>query len=287
MAITEKSNVSNTIEKRVSEIITETLIQDSVMLPNVMDRSSEVGPGMDRLDVPLLNALALQDVNNDGTAVTAQTITSQVGQLALDQFKTYAFSIPDIVQVQSKVALVQEQIKNGARVHAAEIDDQLLATAAAAVSDAAPDHLLALDGSDALVDLRAAKKLFDEANVPKQDRKWVASPGWMEKLFSSNNIIRANEFGSREGIAGGMVARIYGFEILESSSDELPADGYISYHKSTLHFARQIMPRFKREEKILEHREDYSLSQLYGTSNADPSGVRIVVGDADGVTPVA
>lgn len=287
MAVTQNTDVQTTIETRVSELLTETLVQESVMLGNVQDRTNEVGPGMDRLSVNVLNNLGVQNVNLDGTAVTPGTITSTEAELVLDQFKTYAFSIGDKTAVQSKIQLVQEQLQIGAREHAAAIDDFLIALGIAGVSQSGPDHLIALDGSDALVDLRTAKRLLDLQNVPKRDRKWLASPGWMEKLFSSNNIIRANEFGSRDAIASASVARIYDFDIIESSSAELPDNGFMAYYMPTIQFARQIQPRFKREEKILEHREDYSLSQLYGGQVSPDGARRIVVGDADGVSPIA
>lgn len=287
MAYTQPSDIANTIETRVSEIVTETLIQESVMIANSQDRSAEVGAGMNQLDIPLLNSLALQNVPTDGTEMTAGTIQSQVASLVLDQHKSYAFAIGDKVQVQSKLNLIQEQVTNGSRVHAAAIDDYLLGLLTGAVSQSAPDHLIALDGSDALVDIRATKKLLDEANVPMQDRCFVASAGFMEKLFSSNNIIRANEYGASDGIRSGQVANIYGFKMVESQSSEIPEDGFVAYHRPTIAFARQITPKFERERRVLKQSDEFALTQLYGGIVTDPSGVRIVVGDADGTAPIA
>ena len=281
MAYTQPSDIASTIETRVSEIVTQTLIQESVMLGNVQDRSAQVGPGMNQLDIPLLNQLALQDVPTDGSEMTPQTIISVVGQLLLNQHKSYPFAIGDAVAIESKINLVQEQVANGARVHAAQIDDYLLGLLYAGVSTSAPDHLIALD-ADALVDLRTAKQLLDEANVPKAGRKWVASPGWMNKLFSSNNIIRANEFGSRDGIASASVATVYGFEIMESSSATIVDDGFACYQVDTLAFARQITPKFERERRVLKQSDEYALTQKYGGVVTDPSGVRIVIGNAAG-----
>ena len=62
MAITVSTDVAAVIETRVSEIVTETLIQEAVMLGSVQDFSAEIGPGMDQLDIPLFNELAVQSV---------------------------------------------------------------------------------------------------------------------------------------------------------------------------------------------------------------------------------
>jgi hypothetical protein len=282
MAYTQPSDVSSSIEKRVSTIVTETLIQEAVVLGAVRDRTAEVGPGMDQLKIQLLNQLALQNVPTDGTEMTAQTITSLTADLDLDQHVSYPFAIGDKVAIESKLNLVQEQIANGARVHAANIDDYILGQLKAGVSTATPDHLIAFDANDALVDMREAKKLLDEANVPKFDRFWIASPGWMQKLLASNNVIRANEFGSTNAIQAGFVAKVYDFNILETSSSELADGEFIAMQRDTYAFARHITPKFERERRVLKQADEYALTQKFGGIVTDPSGVRIVYGTSTG-----
>ena len=126
MAYTQPADITTSVQDLVSSVVTETLIQNAVMLGAVQDRTGELQPGMDRLSIQLLNALALQDVPTDGTEMTPQTITSLEAELILNQHKSYPFAIGDKVSVESKLNLVQEQVANGARVHAAQIDDYLL-----------------------------------------------------------------------------------------------------------------------------------------------------------------
>ncbi len=191
------------------------------------------------------------------------------------------WSISDRAGVQSKIALVPEALRNGMRTLAAEIDDQIFSLLDAAASTAAPDHRLALTASDPLADLANAKKLLDQQNVPRQDRFCACSPGFIAYLLSTNNVIRAQEYGSTEPIQAGFVTRIYGFTLVESSSSSIIDDGFQAYHRSALSFARQMMPKFESEYKVLEHRWDYSLSHLYGAI-AESNGVRVVVYDSDG-----
>ena len=267
------------IEKRVSTIMTETLIQESVMLGAVRDFSSQIGPGMDRLDIPLFNELAVQDVS-ESTAMTAQVINPSASQLNLDRHKAIPFSISRKAGEQAKIAMVPEALENGAKSLAAEIDDYMLGLIDAGASTAAPDHRIALTANDPLADLAAAKKLLDTQNVPKFDRFVVASPGFVESLLQTNNLIRVNEYGNEQPIQAGFVSRIYGFTILESSSSAVVDDGFHAFQRQGVAFGRQIQPELRTEEKALEMRTDYVLSHLYGGLVTD--GTRMVVADADG-----
>lgn len=282
MANSTSTSAASVIEKRVSTIVTETLIQESVMMGAVKDMSAMVGPGMDRLDIPSFNELAIQDVS-ESAAVTAQTINPATAQLSLDRHKSIPFFITDRASVQAKLNMVQEAVKNGARSLAAEIDDYLLGLLDAGASTAAPDHRIALTASEPLTDLAIAKKLLDDANVPKFDRFVVASPGFMQSLLGDSNVINAEKYASSAPIQAGFVTRIYGFNILESSSASVIDDGFIAYQREAIAFARQIQPKFERQREVLQHGDAYSLSHLYGGIVTSGSGSRIVVADADGV----
>lgn len=281
MAQTQTSDVASIIEKRVSGIVTETLIQESVMMGAVNDYTSQIGPGMDRLDIPLFTELAVQDVS-ESAAMTAQTISVGVGQLNLDRHKSIPFAISDKAMTQAKANLVAETVKNGARSLAAEIDDYILGLLDAGASTAAPDHRQALT-ADPLADLALAKKLLDDQNVPKAMRYVVASPGFCQALLGTNNVINAEKYGSENPIQAGYVSRIYGFTILESSSSSIVDDGFIAYHRDTMAFGRQIAPKFERQRQVLKQADDYALTHLYGAVNTDSAGTRIVVFDSDGI----
>jgi hypothetical protein len=274
MAESTSTTVAAVIEKRVSGIVTETLIQDSVMLGALRDFSSQVGPGMDRLDIPDFNALAIQDVS-ESAEVTPQTINPTTAQLTLNRHKSIPFFISDRASVQAKAQLVMEAVKNGARSLAAEIDDYMLGLVDA--NAAQRDALTA----DPLADMAQAKKYLDDANVPKQGRYIVASPGFVQSLLGTNNLIRANEYGSASGIQAGYISDIYGFRVLESSSSSVIDDGFHAFQMDGLAFARQIQPSLKSEYKVLKHGWDYSLSHLYGGQYTTAN--RMVVFDADGL----
>ena len=279
MANTTTTEAAELIEKRVSTVVTETLIQEAVSLGGVRDFSSMVSGGMDRLDIPLFNELAIQDVS-ESADVTAQTIDPTASQLDLDQHKSVPWAISDKASMQSKLNMVTEAVKNGAKSLAANIDDYIFGLIDAGVSASAPDHRIALTANP-LEDISNAKKLLDEQNVPRSGRYIFASPAFIKTLLDDNTIVNANQYGSSEAREAGFVTRVFGFTILESSSSAIAESGFQAIHMDAVAFARQMAISLRSEYKVLGHKWDYSMSHLYGAVLTD--GKRCVVYDSDGV----
>ena len=272
MAVTAVSNVSFNIQDVVSSIVTEELVQSAVLLPSIMDRSGEVGIGMDRLSIPRFDALTLQAVS-ETAEVVAQTITGAQSELVLNQHFSYPFAIGDKVMSQSKADLVSEAVRNGAKVHAAGIDNYLLGLMAAAGTQ--------LDFSASAVnDITQARNQLNKFNSMMGDRYLVVSPDYESLILRENSFINAEKYGSAQAVQAGEIGRLFGFTVLVSNSAAIPAGGFIAYHKSSTHFARQIAPKFETERKVLAHRDEYSLSQLYGGICVDDSLERIIVFNA-------
>lgn len=274
MANTQSTDLAGQIEKRVSGILSTTLIQESVSIGSMDDRSGEVGPGMDRLDIALMNELAIQNVSQTGD-VTAQTITPSEFQLLLDRHKSVPWAISDQASEQSKINVVQRAVMNGAKSMAAEIDDYNFG-----LVDASAGTRVALTANP-LEDISNAKKLFDAASVPRSMRYIAASPGFIKSLLDQNTIVNANQYGSSEARQAGYVDNIFGFTVLESSSASIIDDGFQCYHMEAVAFARQLAISLKSEYKVLGHRWEYSLSHLYGAVFTQPS--MAVVYDVDGL----
>jgi len=277
MANTGIADVASTIEKVVSALTTRTLIQNSVALamPGVWDRSGEVGPGIDRLDMIELAELAIQTVDETGAAMTPQTISPSARGLDLDQHKSIPFAVTKRGELQSKIALVQRTVENGVRSLAADIDDYIFGEAVTAAGTS--DTTAAADGLDAI---RRAGKTFDLNHVPKEGRAIAASPGFMyDLILANNNVIRANEYGSAEPIKKSAVVSLYGFEVFESSSSSLADDGFLALGMEAMAFARQRAVSFERQDQVLNQRTDYALTHLYGAESTSASNPRIYAYD--------
>lgn len=275
MANTGIADVASTIETVVSSLVTRTLIQNSVALamPGVWDRSGEVRPGMDQLDMILLAELAEQTVDETGAAMTPQTITPAAKSLVLDQHKSIPFAVTSRGALQSKIALVQRTIENGARTLAAGVDDYVFTQA---IADAKTTTTIA--AADGLAALRGMAKQFDLDNVPKEGRAVACSPGFLhDDLLSTSNVIKANEFGSSEPVRMGAVANIYGIMVFESSSASIADDGFLGLGLEACAFARQRAISFEEQRQILNQKTDYTLTHLYGAESTAATNPRIYV----------
>jgi len=276
MAISGVSDVASTIEKVVSALTTRTLIQESIALniPGVWDRSAEVRPGMDRLDMIELAELSVQDVNEAGSAMTPQTINPTASQLELNRHKSIPFALTKRGDLQSKIALVQRTVENGIRSLVAEVDDAIFSEAVAAAA-----NTVTVAGADALAEVLACKQQFDSDNVPMTDRAIVVSPAYAARLLGTNNIIRANEFGSADPIQAARLTNLYGFEVYQSSSASLPNDGFVAMGMEALAFARQRQVQFEQQVQVLAQKTDYTVTHLYGVESTAASNPRIYVFD--------
>ena len=277
MATTGIADAAPAIQTLVSALMTETLIQNSVALsvPGVWDRSGEVGPGMDQLDMILQDELAVQTVDETGAAMTAQSIVLNNAGLVLDQHKSIPFAITERASLQSKVDMLRKSIENGTRSLAADVDNYIFSQAVAA---SGTTNTVA--GADGLADIRSAKKQFELDNVPVMGRAIIGSPEWInDKLLATNNVIRANEYGSDRPIRTGFVADVYGFMIFESSSASLPSDGFVAMGMEAVAFARQRAMEFQEQLQVLAQRRDYTLTHLFGAESTVASNPRIYTFD--------
>jgi hypothetical protein len=272
MANTGIADVSATIETVISALTTRTLIQESVALamPGVWDRSGEVRPGMDTLDMIELASLAIQTVDETGASLTPTTLSPASASLDLDQHKGIFFALTKRGDLQSKIALVQRTVENGVRELAAGIDDYIFAQAVAAAGTSETTA-----GADALADILGCKEQMDTDNVPKSGRAIAASPVFMSSLLSSNTVVQANTYGSTDPVRMGRVAQVFGFDIFESSSASIAADGFVAMGLEAMAFARQRSISFEEQNQVLGQKKDYSLVHLFGAATTKASNPRI------------
>ena len=80
MADTSSVDLQAVIEKRVSNIVTETLIQEAVSMGVV--RQYPVEGGMDQLEIPLFNTMTVASVT-EGSALTPETIAVATAKLPI------------------------------------------------------------------------------------------------------------------------------------------------------------------------------------------------------------
>lgn len=282
MAITTSTTAASVIEKIVSSIVQETLIQKSILVPAVQDFSAQVGSGMDRLDIPRFTSLSPEDVTQ-GTDATILNPTIAVDQLNLNKYKQIYFEITDGATIESKVNLLTQIVGDAAKAHAAQIDNDILVELKLA-SAAAPDHIVQFANTTTLgaADIRNARRLLNVQNVPMDERYLVVGPEAESSLLAISEFIEVQKYGNTAmALMNGELGRLYGFTVLMSTSAQLSGNEGVFFHKSAIAFARQLAPKFESDRIVRGLKDGYNLSQKYGVKVLD-SGKRQVFYNATG-----
>ena len=272
MATTTSTVATDVIERVVSSIVQETLLQESVMIPSIMNMSAMIRPGMDTLKIPRFTALPVETVT-EGTSLTINNPTIATDDLVMEINQAIHWEISDRADIQSKIDIAVQLVRDGSRTLAFQIDDNII-TRLNTVSTATPDNLLAFANATniQLTDIAAARERLNEQNVPMSDR-FIAIPPKQERfILAIEEIIHLEKYGTTDAIQNGEIGKIFGFKILLTTSANLNDDSFLAYHRSAVAYGTQISPKFETDRNVAKLVDEYTLSQLYGVQLLDNTG---------------
>lgn len=277
--LTGLTEVAGTIEALVQAELQLQLVANAVMPGSIMDLSSQVGPGADRVAVPRLTNLSVQ-TKQENIAVDAQLVTLTADTLVLDQYKVVQFLIEDIADLQSKVSVAQGGIENAGRVMAAEMDLKLINDIESGTSASAPDHRVAYAAGGVLAkaDVLAARELLSLQNVPLSDRFLLVSAESEADLLNISEFTRVDESGGSQALRNGEIGKLFGFTVLMSSQGEQLKS--LAYHKSCHAFARQLLPKVEQQRELAHLADRWSVSHVYGSKHLDSGKRAVMLGTA-------
>lgn len=278
-ALTGLTEVDVTIEEIVSATIQQVLNATSVMPGLIMDKSAEVGPGMDTLKLPKMGNFTV-NTKVENVAVDAQTNTLSSDDLALNRHKVIQFLIEDIASLQSKVSFTKAYVTQAAEDLSAEMDQACIDVLEAGVSTSAPDHKRAFAAGSALTkaDILLARQLLNEAKVPAMNRNAVISPAMEAALLSISEFVRIDESGASEALRNGRIGRLFGFDVFMSPLSEDAKSMF--FHPSCQVFARQLAPRYQTQPDLANLSMRHSVDHLYGTKTLDSGKRQVLIGTA-------
>jgi len=283
MAINDSTSTAAVIQKVVSGIVQETLLQESILIPSIWDKTSEVGPGMGSLEIPRFSALTPATIT-EGTPLVSQVATIVTDKLLLNVNNAIYWSVSDRADIQSKVAITVQLVKDGAKALAATIDNTILAQLLLA-SAAAPDHRVQFANTTTntiqVTDIAEARKLLNMQRVPMGDRYLLIPPAQEKAMLVLADFIDAAKYGNPDAIQNGEIGRVLGFKVLVSTAASLVDASFVAYHKSAVAYASQISAKFDTIRNVPLVADDYALSQLFGSIVLD-SGKRQVLFNATG-----
>jgi hypothetical protein len=266
----------------IASIVQDTLKQEAMLVPTVTDYSSFAPPGAKSVAIPRRDqATAEQKAEN--TALTLQEITFASDVIDLDKKKAILFSTELIPELQSNVNVRAQLIQEQAKELALQVDTDLIAQLKLA-SAAAPDHILqfANTPTDTIQqdDILEARRLLLVQNVRFDDMWWMGiHPDQEKALLGISDFVRADTYGSPEGLRRGILGKVYNFNVMVHTGFD--AGELVMWHKSAVGYASQQAPVFMEDDDLLNVSHQTLMYQVYGSKVLD-SGKRQVLFNATG-----
>lgn len=270
-AITSAANTAATEMEMISRIVQTELLENTVVMPTVMDYSSMVEPGIKSLEIPRFEADqnagsgrfgGPEAQNADGvTEAALKTATLTTDKIDLDQWVNLSYRIPDRVRDQSRVPLEAELARKAGREMAIYMDQQIINTLDASTTTLAFNDTTNEDLE--LVDITAARRILNRNNVPQDDRYLLVSPEKEEDMLNIENFIHADKYGAREALLNGEIGRVYGFRVIVSNL--LSQEQVFAYHREAVGFAVQKQVQFETDRpSVTLQVTDYGYSAGWG-----------------------
>ena len=154
-----------------------------------------------------------------GSVVDTQDIADDQIQLVVDQANAFAFKVDDIEERHSHVNFESIASSSGAYALKNEYDKNVIAAMVAGVSSSSPDHLLGADSGsgqdqdvgfgtsevDPVDTISKHNRLLNAADVPEENRWFLAGPEFVEQLGQANSKLMSDTTGNATPLRNGKV----------------------------------------------------------------------------------
>ena len=154
-----------------------------------------------------------------GAVVDTQDIVDDQIQLVVDQANAFSFKVDDIEERHSHVNFESIATSSGAYALKNEYDKNVIAAMVAGVSSSSPDHLLGADSGsgqdqdvgfgssevDPVYTISKHNRLLNAADVPEENRWFLAGPEFVEQLGQANSKLMSDTTGNAAPLRNGKV----------------------------------------------------------------------------------
>lgn len=258
---------TTTAAKMIAEVWTRKIefpFYKELYFKDVVTRRDElVSEGGNKINIPFITSYDARD-KAAGTPVTYDANTETEIELTINKHKYLAFTIEDIVKVQSKYNLQEAYRVAQKEAVARAIDTDLASLHASAGTNVSGGATV--DDADILAVILA----LDLANVPQTQRVGIVGSKVMGDLRNVNKYSAYDQTG-KTGLAasqGALVSHVYGMDIYMSNNvvDDATNTHNLFFHKSALSLALQLKPTYKMEESVDVLGLKCALHTIYGVA---------------------
>lgn len=240
--------VSNlTQEQLLAALTIKQLQKNSVVAPTIIDLSNQFAKGKTKAAIPSAGALSVEDTPRNGDEVTGSDRAYSKQPLEITDYKTVADYIYDLDDWESTIDLIGDFYVDAPQALAEVFETSIVDMMRTAGLASANKFQLAGASNQAITldQVGELNELMTTAKVPKSLRYLAVSPRQARILRSFPEVRDASAIGNNNSIVNGFIARLEGFDIIEST--DLTAFEVMAYHGATAAYG--IGKEVKKDEE--------------------------------------
>lgn len=269
MSMTNLYDLQAQIQKAWAPMFVDEL-KEQALLPNLVNKeySGDIKKQGNEVTVSMIrNATGSKKSINaagDHLTIDSEKIATVNVDVKADTVFEAAFEIDDLVDLQNQLgspdgqSKIRQALLKGIELQLNKHLYELVAptTATSGVTDFNASQILNL------------RKLASQAKWPQDNRWLLADPSYMNDILSAQTLTSSDYVDDRSVVAGQIVNRRFGFNILEDNSDamkyisptEATADLAIAFHPDFMLLVMQREPTFKLSDLHSNKQRGYLLS---------------------------
>lgn len=167
----------------------------------------------DTIDLPITSAITARDIAPAITPAANQDMTTSRRQLSLSKWQEATFNLTDKEDAALRDGVLSEQMVEAIKSIGNAIDeDGHLKLYAAQYANVGTPGTTPFS-STSVTALAQARRFLSTELAPVTDRYFVFDPMVEANMMTVGNILQAEQFGSRSGIADGTAGRVLGFDL--------------------------------------------------------------------------
>jgi len=242
-AFTYAANQGGFIPEVFSKLLQAKFYSASV-LPAISntDYEGEISGQGDKVHIRTVPAVSVADYTG---SISYADLTTSTVELLIDQAKSYAFKIDDVLSAQGDIDMLAEASKDAAESMRIAVETDVLANV---VTDATTiGSQTTITSSNILTSILDIAKELDELNIPEEGR-FIVLPPSMISLLKQSELRQAYLTGDATSpLRNGQVGQVDRFTVYQSNMLYTPASGtdatythVLAGHPKAITFASQF-----------------------------------------------
>tara|TARA_R110000782_G_scaffold96713_1_gene181294 strand:+ start:678 stop:1487 length:810 start_codon:yes stop_codon:yes gene_type:complete len=229
--------IDNFIPEIWSAGVTQSFIANQIVIPTLNTQYDGVATRGNTVHIINATTPTIVDYAAAGRTINAEALSDTEVQLLINQEKAFSVNVDDVDKVQAAGSF-NAWTEAAGRALAEDAESFLIATMLAGATDGNSGAVVVDTPDEAKAALRAIRKLMVEAKVPSANRSCVVNPDFADLLLQGLSDVSAA--GSSDELRNGVIARLYGMDILESPLVAGSTASAIGYHQDMVAFVNQI-----------------------------------------------